>query len=312
MKLLCTGDWHLRYKRPEMRLDENYFETQADKVIQHIDIARRKNCKMILQPGDFFDSVETPWFVVQYYMKMFLDNEIEIYTIPGQHDLRYHTRDIQNTPLGVLEASGCIKIVDEKMASNFLCGVWWGGDIPDGDVDILLMHRMIVQEKLWEGQENFNYANDLLLKYPKCNLFVIGDNHKSFVEEYQGRYLVNCGSLMRSSINQVDHKPVVYVYDTDKRDLEEIFLKVKPAKKVLNFDQAKVQKDRDERLDTFIEAVKSRKTDRQGSYRYDFVAQLYEVMKASKVSKGLYEVMKANKVSQGVIDIIEEALKGRK
>ena len=293
MKLLITGDWHLRFKKPEMRLDEDYFQTQSDKIKQILYIAKANDCKTILQPGDFFDSVETPWFVVQHYMKMFLQEQIDIWTIPGQHDLRYHTREIENTPLGVLEASVAIRIATEAILDNFcLYGSWWGQEIPDietiNTINIIMAHQMIVQKKLWQDQIDFSYAKDLLKKNPNCDLFVTGDNHQSFIEEYQGRYLINCGSLMRANIDQVDHKPVVYIYDTDKKSFDEIFLKVKPIKKVLNLDRAHIQKQRDEKLELFIDTLKTKGRE---SNQYNFIERLYEIMNTNDISLDIREII---------------------
>jgi len=102
---------------------------------------------------------------------------------------------------------------------------------------------------------------------------------------------VNCGSLMRSAIDQVDHKPRIYIYDTEWKSLNEVLLKVAPAKKVLDIKKAEVQKERDEKLDLFISSLKEgeRKT------TFDFIDRLYEVMEGKKVS-------------QETRDIIEEAL----
>uniref|UniRef100_A0A6M3JP55 Putative calcineurin-like phosphoesterase n=2 Tax=viral metagenome TaxID=1070528 RepID=A0A6M3JP55_9ZZZZ len=298
MKLLLTGDWQLRFRKPEMRLDENYFETQAGKVRQILEIAEKNDCGAILQPGDFFDGVETPWFVVQHYMKMLIDilfdKGIDLICSPGQHDLRYHTREIENTPLGVLKAAQILSL--EEIISYGdgiqICSVWWGNnEIPrtvKSKNNILLMHRMVLQKKLWLGQTDFVYARDLLKNYPEFDLFVTGDNHQGFVEEDNGRYVVNCGSLMRANIDQVDHKPRVYVYDTEKRSLEEIFLKVAPVKKVLDIKKAEVQKERDERLELFIANLKQG----ERGTTFDFIDRLYEVMNDKKVdqeTKGIIE-----------------------
>ena len=297
MKLLLTGDWHLRFKRPEMRLDENYFETQAGKVGQILEIAQKNECGAILQPGDFFDGVETPWFVVQAYMRIFRSYGISIICSPGQHDMKHHTRDIQNTPLGVLSAVNLIEyeqeIIDTITGNDcHVHSVWWGdNEIPKivkSKNDILLMHRMVIQKKLWLGQTDFIYARDLLKNHLEFDLFVTGDNHQAFVEEDNGRYIVNCGSLMRANIDQVDHKPRVYIYDTEKRNLEEIFLKVAPVKKVLDIKKAEVQKERDERLELFISNLKQG----EKGTTFDFIDRLYEAMNDKKVGQEIREIIK--------------------
>jgi len=288
MKLLLTGDWHLRFKRPAMRLDENYFETQAGKIRQIFEIAVEKGCSFILQPGDLFDSVETPWFVVQYYLSLFREYKERIWLmcIPGQHDLKYHTRDIENTPMGILAAAAivylnqCGQEIDNRITVYMS---WWGREIPKPEIkglNILLAHRMVIEKKLWLGQTDFVYARDLLKNYPDFDLFVTGDNHQAFVEESDSRYVVNCGSLMRASIDQVDHKPRVYVYDTQNKSLDEIFLKVESSEKVLNIKEAQIQKERDEKLDLFITTLKKSTGERIG---YDFVDRLYEKMEFKTV-----------------------------
>jgi len=294
MKLLFTGDWHLRFKCPEMRLDESYFETQAGKVKQITGI----DFDYLFQPGDFFDSVETPWFVIQHYLSEFRDCNFgdSLLTIPGQHDLRYHTRDIANTPLGVMEAGGGLTIVKGmiKLGEEVdLYSCWWGEQeipVPEkGRLNILLIHRMVIQKKLWLGQTDFIYARDLLSQYPDYDLFVTGDNHQSFVEEDKGRYIVNCGSLMRSAIDQVDHKPVVYIYDIEKRSLEQIYLKVESAEKVLNIRGAKEVKERDEKLELFIATLKE-KSGR--GHHFDFMDRLYEKMALPSVGQETRDILK--------------------
>lgn len=308
MKLLLTGDWHLRYRRPEMRLDEDYFGTQAGKVEQILGIAREKDCSVVLQPGDFFDGIETPWMVVQYYIKIFRKGNVDVLCVAGQHDMRYHTRDIENTPLGVLNAANAVYLnwMMDWGGRATIYASWWGGDIPlvydskktkiEVRPAILLMHRMVVQRKLWLGQTDFVYARDLLRGHPEFDLFVTGDNHKAFVEELDGRYVVNCGSLMRSAVDQVDHRPRVYVYDTESRGLEEIFLDVRPAEEVLDVGRAEAVRERDEKLELFVEELRKRQTGGDAG-DLDFVDRLYEAMSDRKVD-------------EGIRDIVEEALRG--
>ena len=72
MKLLVTGDWHLRFNRPRLRIDKSYFQIQLDKVSEILNIASENQCQYILQPGDFFDSVDTPDFVKSQYIYLLL------------------------------------------------------------------------------------------------------------------------------------------------------------------------------------------------------------------------------------------------
>jgi len=111
---------------------------------------------------------------------------------------------------------------------------------------------MIVDKKIWKSQEDFVYGKSLLDEYPEFDLFVCGDNHKSFSFNVKDRYLVNCGSLMRSGIDQVDHRPCYYIYDTDDRTIKQKFLRVGSKTKILNVGQARKEKERNEELDLFV------------------------------------------------------------
>jgi len=260
MKLLLTGDWHLRFKKPVMRLDENYFLTQYNKIKFILETAKNEKVDLILQPGDFFDSVDCPYFVVGSYIFLFSKYEIPILCVPGQHDLKYHTRSTETTPLGVLEAAGVVKILsgffDYKNIRIYGCH--WGQDIQEVDsfdkINILLAHKMIVyRDKVWPGQNEYALASHLVWKYA-YDLIVSGDNHQEFMySNEQGKKLVNCGSLMRSAINQNDHKPAIYICDVDNfLNLKKIYIPVLPFDKIMDVDKAEKERARNIELDNFI------------------------------------------------------------
>uniref|UniRef100_A0A6M3K3X3 Putative calcineurin-like phosphoesterase n=2 Tax=viral metagenome TaxID=1070528 RepID=A0A6M3K3X3_9ZZZZ len=292
MKILLTGDWHLRFQKPQMRLDENYFATQYGKVEQIISIAEKNDCEYILQPGDFFDSVDTPWFVIQAYISLFKNSLVTILCIPGQHDLRHHTRNIENTPLGVMDAALTLGIINDYLLENEgvnIIGCGWGSEIKNAEgsgLNILLMHKMVVEKgPQWPGQTDFVSARMLFRQYPGFDLFVCGDNHKTFMAENNGKFVVNCGSLMRANIDQVDHVPVVYIYDTNKRSLERIELKVRSVKKVLDLQKAEALEVRNEKLEAFVEGLKTPET-----LGLDFVENLYRAMDETGVDQDVREM----------------------
>jgi len=292
VKLLLTGDKHLRWKAPRFRVDD-YFKTQLDKEKQILEIANNNNCEYILQPGDFFDSVDTPFIVIQHYINLYKEFNIPILCVRGQHDLRYHSSNIENTPLAVLEASGVVEVInnykdfcDRGMKNPvFIYGCSWNEEVPkmieggNGSkvqgCHILLMHKMIIDEKLWKEQEDFIYVNHLFRKYG-FDLFVTGDNHKSFIVESKGKFVVNCGSLMRSAINQIDHKPVVYIYDTDNKTIDKGILCVKNSEDIFNINEVEDQRERNKELDNFIEVLGSSDSE---IISLNFVKNLLEELK---------------------------------
>jgi len=309
VKLLATGDWHLRYKSPKYRTDD-YFESQVKKVGQILKIAEDNNCDFILQPGDFFDSADTPDFVIQYYINLLKEYEIPVYSVFGQHDLRYHSSKIENTPLAIMKASEVVDIVDQDFTDRvgvpmFLYTCHWGQDIPDivrtknGDsayaIHILLIHKMIIEEKLWEGQTDYIKAKSLLKRYD-FDIIVSGDNHNSFFVQHENKALINCGSLMRSSISQIDHKPCVYLVNIERQDREivyvfdKIFLDIEPSENVFDIKQHDKEEKRSKELDLFVEGLNSSD---EKSIKVNFVDRLIQY---------------SNKQEQGVRDVIQEAM----
>ena len=225
MKLLITGDWHLDEKKPANRID-NYFSTQTEKMTWIFDLAKEENVDAILQPGDFFNSFKVSHYLIRYWIQFFKRYNIHILTVPGQHDMRYHSSDISNTPMGILEAAGVIRVLDNKPTllkpGVSVYGAGWKQETPKGlqsDLNILVTHRLVADEHFGGGTVVYDTPHHLL-ETTTYDLIVCGDNHKSFNYQAEPRTVVNCGSLMRSAIDQEFHFPVIYIYDTTKETVE--------------------------------------------------------------------------------------------
>jgi predicted phosphodiesterase len=125
--------------------------------------------------------------------------------------------------------------------------------------NVLLVHRMIIEEKLWSAQENY-VASNIFLRQNNFDLIVSGDNHRGFISEAHGkRLLVNCGAMMRSKIDQVNHKPFVVLYDTDTRKYQQIFIPIEPADKVFRMEKVVAEKERNTSLESFVAGISEQK-----------------------------------------------------
>ena len=265
MKLLITGDWHLDTQRPENRTDD-YFQTQFEKVRWIFDLAAENECLFILQPGDLFNSHKANDFIKQHYIKFFLDrlgdHSTELITIFGQHDLRFHSSNRENTPIKVLDsATAVMPLRNESVFHNLspkirFYGCSWGEEIPeikptsDAELHILLIHKLILEDT--EGWEKNYISVENMFRFCKHQIIVCGDNHQSFMREKNGRLLFNCGSLMRNRIDQKEHKPVVYIVDTDTQKYETHYIPVKPFEEVMDVNKAEKRKARNEELEAFV------------------------------------------------------------
>jgi DNA repair exonuclease SbcCD nuclease subunit len=285
MKLLITGDWHLRWGKPRYRVDD-YTETQLRKIYYILDKASDFECTAILQPGDMTENYPVPKFhyrLLQRYINEFRSG-FGIKTVWGQHDGNYHA-DFENTPLKVMEAAGAVFIYDQGHYSFIdpeephitLYGVGWGEVIPVprdfNDFNILLIHKMISNSDYWSGHVAYTDAQAFLASQP-YDLIVSGDNHKHFYVVAHGKILINCGSLMRTNIDQVDHQPVFYIFDTDTKTFEEHKIPIAPAEEVFDVENyERLTSDRKE-VRAFVEEL-GRRGELDG---FDFEQDLQDVL----------------------------------
>lgn len=291
MKLLLTGDWHYSDKTPTCRID-NYPLTLRHKIQYIIDMAI--DVKAILQPGDLTD---TPFLNYYSYRGLLsiLTTDL-IYTVYGQHDLRYRNKG--NTPLDALQDSlESFNIIGKPglvIGNNVdLYGASFEEEIPEIQnpkaFNILLIHKMIVHVALEEWEKQYDTAASFLSK-SKFNLIVSGDNHQSFAVSEKNKNLVNCGSLMRSTIEQIDHQPCFYIFDTDKRTLKKFFVPIEPWQKVFDLEKKVKEEERNEDMESFVSGLTKHK-----DMGLHFEDNLYIYMKKNKITKDIQNVIERNK-----------------
>lgn len=263
MKILCISDTHFRKLRPRHRLDSNYLATQIEKWAYIENYAIEHGIKVIAHGGDITDAWDQSDSIKEaFFNSMLSTQKICVF---GQHDLRNHKYQT-NTSLGVIIASKRMMLANDRpiyflSESVSFYGASWGEEIPEivtpDDFNCLLIHRMIIDgDKVWEGQEKFVAAKNLLTD-TKFDLIVSGDNHQTFVCQVGEQTLINSGSMMRAKVNQKDHKPCFFVYDTSTRTYEQVFIPCKPAYEVLNLDKVEELEEQNERLQAFTEALAS-------------------------------------------------------
>jgi DNA repair exonuclease SbcCD nuclease subunit len=290
---LVTGDWHIRASKPRYRMDKSYVDTEGRKLEWLFATAEKYNCSAILQPGDMFDSYDIP-----NYMKINLVNKfragLPVYSIYGQHDLKY--RNHKDTVMSLFDTIGVVKVFDQPHPVEIddcnIYGSGWDEPVPNivnsNKVNILLTHEMIVGDgALWYGQEDYIEAKDALKKWDGFDLIVSGDNHQSFHYMNKKRMLLNCGSLMRTSISQVDHKPVVWIYDSVTKTAECLEIPIDPIEEIMDLDLADTIKLNNKKLDEYNEYLSS-----DYSVELDFEKTVFNSVKINKVKGRTQAVVK--------------------
>lgn len=297
MKILITGDLHLTNRRPENRIDD-YENTVLNKFSSILDAAEKENCNCILQPGDFSDSPNLSYDFFVKVLSPLKKISCPVFTCWGQHDMRYRTKE--NTFMSaIIEACPFVRIPGNSEHLSFLeADIYsssFGEEIPTisdpSRFSILITHRMIIDQKLWEGQTDFQYANSFL-RTNKFDLIVSGDNHKTFYYKIGDRHLFNLGSMLRSTVGQIDHKPVYVIFDTDTKQFSWVPIQIEDSKKVFSIEKIERDREVNRELANFISSLSEQK----------------EI--GLSFMDNLNEYIKNNSISQEVMDVIKECANG--
>jgi len=243
--LILCADIHLMENKPVCRTDDFVTETQWKKMNWLCELQNTHDCQ-VMHAGDLFHYWKpSPWLLSKAlnYLPM---NMMSCY---GNHDLPQHNYELkEKSGLYVLEQAGAIQID----------GGHWGADGP-GIVDIIDERRIgMVHIMTYQGKEPYPGCTapkgaTLLRQYPEYDLIVTGDNHKPFVEEHEGRLLVNPGSLFRTTAAQFDYKPRVYLWYAETNTVEAVYVPIEEG--VISREHIEKVGERNDRIDAFINTL---------------------------------------------------------
>lgn len=251
---ILSSDWHIRLDKPICRID-NFKEAQTRKIEFILSLCRKHQAKLLMA-GDLGHRPLWGDKLLNYFIEILNKySDVEIYTICGQHDLLNHRLDKWNEGgLGVLSKKAYIKVLTKKYKN--IQPFSYGEKIEDTEAEIVLIHSMVIKNqksKLWKAQEAPS-AKRIIKKLPKTKLIVTGDNHQSFVIEHEGGLLVNCGSILRSNANQIDHRPSVYLWYAGDNSIERAYLPIEQG--VINSSHLEEVKERSARIESFVNRLK--------------------------------------------------------
>jgi len=245
--LILTSDWHLRESTPVSRIDD-FWEAQWRKVDFVSFLQKEYDCPVI-HAGDLFHIWKPSPRLLSYAIQRLPK---EFYTLYGNHDLPQHNLLLkEKTGIYTLQQANILKVLE--------CCHW---DKPPDKASfevagkkILVWHYFVYQlgnKDVYMSEIGKN-SNLLLRKYKQFDLIVTGDNHQSFMESLHGRTLINPGSLMRQSANQLDFQPKVYLYYAKENRVEVVPIPIEND--VFDLSHLKVQQEKDERIQAFVESL---------------------------------------------------------
>ncbi len=280
--LIATADWHLRDSTPPCRTDD-FEQAQWNKVQLIKDLQLKYDCPVI-HAGDLFHH----WKPSPYLLSKTLENlPNKFYTIYGNHDLPQHNLELRRkSGIFTLERAGALKVLDNTH---------WEQEVKESS---LFPYELNIKMAVWhvmtyQGKSPFpgvkNPARSLIRRH-NFDLMITGHNHQSFVEEHEGRLLINPGSITRQESDEADRAPCVFLVFADL-SYEPIFLPIE-KNVVIVPETTEVQKERDERIQAFIEKLES----------------TGEGMEGVDYEKNLEIYQQRNKIENNVKQIINRSL----
>ena len=253
---ILTSDWHIREDTPVCRLDD-FWETQWRKIAFISDLQKKYDCP-VWHAGDLFEKPRPSLYLASVTAQFLPDN---FWTIYGNHDLPNHSLELR-------EKSGIHNLyVNDRL--HLSAGAHWGQKLggPENyfmsDIihnrKVVMFHTMTYQVKQpWPGCTDPKSAK-LLRMYPDYDLIVTGHNHQSFVEEHEGRLLVNPGAITRQTADMDNYlyvnKPSVYLWYAETNTVKRVFIPVEDD--VITRDHIEQVQVRDARMEAFISKLKN-------------------------------------------------------
>lgn len=289
MLLLLTSDWHLRKDTPICRKDD--FQVMQIQILKFISkVAKKHNARVIIA-GDIYNKARLMYSQDLEILLYNILKDIEIFFIAGNHDLQAHDiASIDRSNIGVLRNFNnwnfCpdFKEYKEKIYFKFFN---YGDEIKNVNENeyfkICVLHKYCEEEKLPDYIDNGITAKELLGRY-NYGLFVVGDNHRSFVYEEENRFVFNCGCITRQSVTEKDYKPAIYLFDTESKRYETISLPDNNSD-VIDISHIENLNKRNERIDKFISKMK----DKDFEIELDFEKNLENYIKNNNVDKFVRE-----------------------
>lgn len=264
LKVAGVGDLHCQESTPEKRIDD-YPETLFNKLNEFIEFSN-KNADVVCFPGDTFDTFRASKRLIGRLGAALNKLNKPILAIYGQHDMAHRDNDISNCGIGVLEAHGIIKILNDnpyEIGDVHFYGANFNQPIPkiqdESKFNVLVIHTMIIKsenDKIFFGQKDYQTAGGILSNY-SYDLIISGDNHGTLYKTVKNKTLLNPGSVMRNKINQINHKPQYCLFDTDTRKYEIFKFNFKPFNEVFKFEEYKKQKEQNSALQELSNVLKS-------------------------------------------------------
>jgi len=302
---IAMADLHTRTTRPQCRKDD-YFEAMKHKLDFIAHLCRANDC-ILIDAGDLFDS----WKGSPRAESMLLQTLPQpFYSIPGNHEMPYHNSNlIEDSSFNVLHAAGRLLTGRYHVPGILIDGYPYSKQLPVArvvaarekpDVKIAVYHGMVWPDGAKpdiDGIEGFE-ADAIAKIFYEYDFVIAGHNHETFSTDKfftsagsVGPVVINPGSVMRSSISQMQHEPSVFKL-FDDGSFERAAIPIEAD--VFSEEVYKRKQDRDSRMEAFVEQLSS------------------STMATADFEKNMDRFLAKNKIKEPVCNVINKIIGGAK
>lgn len=309
MKAIICSDLHIRADRPRCRVDggkligeikanEAWQESQRNDLEFISNTANEKECQLICV-GDIFNKPHVPDPIVNDVIGEFSRIIKGTRILCGNHDLPGHNfKNIKESSIGILWK--LTNIEDSRFKKIGVAGCYANFNekikVSKKNPDILFLHRLVFETKS-EMPPNVEAitAQGLLDEYPDKNWIFVGDMHRGFHYKNGRRHIINCGCINKQSADEIDYSPSIWFVDTEKEIVERISMP--DDSELVDDSYLKNEKDRNEKLSAFAEAIKTKKN---GKFSLSFDRNIENELEKNKKTLGESVVNEVIELMQGV------------
>lgn len=288
MRLLATGDWHLRGTNPRSRTDD-YVATLKAKLLEVFGMAKQYDVKAIIVPGDIWDSFVVAISVLLDFAALIKDNcPCRILTTVGNHDVSgYNLATYWRSSARLLEllvpqmevymdpgksvyfpnpeGQSGISITFTPYSSRIdREGYGYSPEVPEGYYESFYPRPKIIHVAHGMALDHippFDRYSLIQHIQTTADLVITGHDHTGYgvYRRADGKIFMNFGALPRiqASMNELERKiQVALIEVTDTIEITPIPLaSAKPGPEVLDRTKIEAEKKRQYTMDNFAALI---------------------------------------------------------
>jgi exonuclease SbcD len=295
IKLIFTGDWHIRGTNPRNRLGD-YRADIKDKLREVFQLAKNTEAAAIVVPGDIFDRPEVSIAVLLEFAEVLNESEVPILTTPGNHDIYgYNLATYWRSSLRLLEMlvpkltvftettqrhhlkAGTTEVVISFTPYSAKMDINGYGYDPNTDIDPALLTGLskntykihVAHGMLLDHVPPFDRYTFIQDAYTTADLVLTGHDHTGYglYKRPDGKLFCNPGSLTRlaASVNEIGRTVRVALIAVNGHESTQQFINLaaaKPGDEVLDRSKIDLDKKRIYAMETFSTLIQSKTGDK--------------------------------------------------